>query len=162
MKILKFILSAFLPALFLLPMAPVFAQNVAGTYWWIGAGCRDSDLSDDSHESRAKTPNPFFVTASDLTLNRDGSAAMTIAINDADGRKEVNGTGFYEVVNNKVTITDPKIENEDKQKVLVLDIIGENLILDSRQVTDHPDADDSYNDDLCDSGKVFVFIFGSI
>ena len=158
MKTLKIIL----PALFLLPMAPVFAQNVAGDWVWIGAGCRDRNLSESSHETRSITPNPFFITASDLTLRRDGSAAMTIEVNDADGRKEMNGTGFYEVENNRVVITDPKIENEDEQEVLVLDIVGEDLILDSTQVTDDPSADDSYNDDLCDSNKVFVFVFGSI
>ena len=159
MKILKIILSVFLPALFLLPIAPVFAQNVAGTYWWIGAGCRDSDLSDDSHESRAKTPNPFRITTSELILNRDGSLSITIEEVDAGERKEKSETGTYVVENNEVSMRSP---NQKGGPPLVMNIVGENLILDSRQVTDHPDADDSYNDDLCDSGKVFVFIFGSI
>ena len=159
MKTLKFILSVLL----LLPISPVFAQqDVAGNYHLIGAGCRDSELSESSHEDRPINPDPsilmpfFRITAIQLTFNRDGSLATTVEGDDgSETYKEtyrIQNTGTYVVENNEVVAN-------NGPRPFVLNIVGDNLVYDFKR----NGFRDYVNATICDSSdKVFVHVFGSI
>ena len=167
MKTLKFIL----PAFFLLPISLVFAQqDVAGTYVWVGAGCRDSNLSESSHESRPKKhpaglPGLFRVIDIKFTLNRDGSAVSTVEGDDGKKNGETykkQDIGTYRVQNNKVVFfkIDPESGEQISSPADTLNIVGDYLILSLEGAETYDDRD--FNATICDSNKVFVFVFGNI
>ncbi len=133
----------------------VFAQNVAGIWEWTAAGCRDaSSLSAESHVTKYKAGNPFGVTASQLTLNSDGSASMTIELED----RTQNETGNWTMDNNRLTITDPKFK-EGSEPVLLMTYVDGDLIL------NYADSGDDVADEntrLCGSGNTYVYVFSSV
>ncbi len=142
----------------------VFGQNVTGTWTWVGAGCRDRSLSADSHVTKSKSRNPFQIRASELTLNSDGSAAMTIEMGD----ETKNETGNYTVENNRVLITDPNNMPEGKEQVLILNIVDGNLLLAFSTFeeldTEDQSLDEDYgrlNSDICGS-KIYVYVFSNV
>ena len=142
----------------------VFGQNVTGTWTWVGAGCRDRSLSADSHVTKSKSNNPFQIRASELTLNSDGSAAMTIEMADNPAKNE---TGNYTVENNRVLITDPSMP-AGKDQVLILNIVDGNLLLAFSTFeeldTEDQSLDENYgrlNSDICGS-KTYVYVFSNV
>ena len=136
----------------------ISAQNVAGIWEWSGAGCRDGALSARSHITKPKSQNPFQIAASQLTLNADGSAAMTMELRNGQSQNE---TGTYRVSGNEVLITDPSISEDEP--VFILNIIGEDLIFNSVE-GDGDDVPDNIDEHIsaCPSGQVYVYVFSRI
>ena len=135
------------------------AQNVAGTWVWVGAGCRDSSLSQDSHITKSSSENPFEIDASQLNLYEDGSASMLIETNE----ETQNETGRYVVRNNQVIITDPGSFGTDP--VLILDIVGDTLILSNRSLPSeegYEEEDSRHFNQVCRGSDLFVYIFGNV
>ena len=132
--------------------------NVAGTWVWSGAGCRDTSLSPNSHITKPKSQNPFGIAASQLTLNADGSAAMTLELSNGEWQDE---TGSYTVRGNEVVIMDPN--HSETNPAFVLDIVGEDLIFNSVRVTgdDTPDNIEEHIS-ACTQGQVYVYVFSRI
>ena len=164
MKTLKFIL----PAFFLLPISLVFAvfaqQDVTGTYVWVGAGCRDSILSESSHESRPKKhpkglESLFRITDIKFTLNRDGSVVTTVEGDDGKKNGETyktQDTGTYTVYNYEVSI---RSTNQKGGLSFFLYIAGDYLVYDFKRAGV---GDDDFHATMCGPNKVFVFVFGNI
>ncbi len=123
-----------------------FAQDVVGTWTWVAAGCRDSSLSSSSHITKSKKNNPFQIKASVLTLRGDGSAAMTIEVED----QVQNETGTYTVKNNRVVVNDPKL-SEDDNPVLLMDIVDGDLLLVEKHTV------------VCGgSNQTYVYVFSNV
>ena len=136
------------------------AQDVAGSWLWVGAGCRDSSLSSSSHVTKAKRNNPFQISASQLNLNADGSASMYIEI---EGQRQ-NETGNYSVRNNEVIIMDPSMSADEP--ALILSIVEGHLILDASRTIGDDDPGSPELDPVrqaCDSGsQTYVYVFANV
>ena len=136
----------------------VFAQNVAGTWVWTAAGCRDaSSLSAESHVTKPKKGNPFRVAASQLTLNSDNSASMRIELQQGattdGGSQTQNETGSWRMDGNRLTLI-------DGEPVMVMHLINGDLIL---NYADSGDDSTEENERLCGSaGKTYVYVFSSV
>ena len=125
-----------------------FAQDmdVVGTWTWVAAGCRDSSLSASSHITKSKKNNPFQIKASVLTLRDNGSAAMTIEVED----RVQSETGTYTVENDRVVVNDPKM-SEDDNPVLLMDIVDGDLLLVEKHTV------------VCGgSNQTYVYVFSNI
>ena len=135
-----------LPALplFILCVASAQEVNVAGEWAWSGNGCRDSNLNEESHISKPSGQGAHRVSSSFLTLNQDYSATMISVI---DGRR-LDNSGSYTVEGNRVDI-----RASEGEIIFTLYLIYDRLVL-------RDDASTRQN--LCDSGKTFVRVFGQI
>ena len=136
---------------------PVLAQNVEGTWVWVGAGCRDSSLSSDSHVTKPKSQNPFQIAASRLNLNPDGSASMTSEMEGQIQRE----TGAYEVRGSQVIISDPNFS--EQQPAMILDIVDGYLILSTANIAGGGPESSEYDPVIqaCsgESSDIYVYVF---
>ena len=140
---------------------PALAQDIEGTWTWVGAGCRDSSLSSDSHVTKPKSQNPFQIAASRLYLNSDGSAEMSLDM-QGERRRE---TGFYEVDGDRVVITDPD-SSGTTEPVMNFDIVDGYLILSTGDIEEDDLEREEYDPvaQACrgESSDTYVYVFANI
>ena len=140
---------------------PALAQDVDGTWAWVGAGCRDSSLSADSHVTKSRSQNPFQISASRLNLNADGSASMFVDM-AGDRQRE---TGTYEVRGSQVIISDPTFSTTSP--AMVLDIVGDYLILSTASMESDDPQRDEYDPVIqaCrneGNADTYVYVFANV
>ena len=133
-------------------LKPAFSQNapnaqnnsaVVGLWSWSGTGCRDQDLSAESHVSRSKSAGLLGIKASQLRLYSDGRAEMTTAYTDAESPQRQ--TGFYEINGGEVVIN---------QEDFILHIVGNRLLI----VGTHQESEE-----ICGGGQdEFVYVMGKV
>ena len=127
--------------------------NVVGEWTWISSGCRDSDLSKESHVSKAKSQNPEDIETGSFSLSADGSARMTYR-QDGDS---MDFNGNYTVNNGRVSL-----RPSGGGGAFILEIVGDSLMV----VRGERDLDDSQSRqrlrDVCGQGRVFVYVLAKV
>ena len=116
-----------------------------GTYVWVGVGCRDSSLSEESHVTKSMSSNPVGVSSAVLNINSDGTASMRSIIQG----EERNNSARYEERNNKIVFL-----SEEGEEVFSLHVVGDTLV--------GIEDDESASNEICGSDKVYVYVLGKV
>ena len=114
-----------------------------GTYTWIGVGCRDSSLSDESHVTKSMSSNPVGVSFAVFNINSDGTASMQATIQGKPQTKSAR----YEERGNEIVIL------EGDEEVFSFTIVGDSLVHEEKE---------SVSNEVCGSGNVYVYVLGKV
>ena len=117
-----------------------------GTYAWVGVGCRDSSLSEESHVTKPMSSNPGGVASAVFNINSDGTASM-VAVVDGERREE---SDRYEERGNELVII-----KEEGEEIFSFTIVGDTLV-----IADRDNELDSR--EICGSDKVYVYVLGKV
>ena len=124
-------------------VGPALAFDI-GTYTWIGVGCRDRSLSEDSHVTKAMSSNSVGVEFATFTFTRN--TASMYAIIEGDLQEH---TGNYEQDGSQINILAPEGE-----ELFSFRIVEDTLVLVAR--------DTESSDRICGSDKVYVFVLANV
>lgn len=116
-----------------------------GTYAWVGVGCRDSSLSEESHVTKVMSANPEGVSFARFNINSDGTASMYAVINDETQRFS---SDEYSETEDTIEIS---IEGGG---IFLLHIVGDTLII--------VEEDEDSAEETCGSNKKYVYVLEKV
>ena len=118
---------------------PVFG-DVSGTWAYSGSGCRDNQLSPESHRSKAPNfDNP--ISEAIFTFKRDGTVTMNAVFENGEKQNEKSS---YRLRGNNLTFP----EWPDA----IIKVINNRIIIGDTEEENSP----------CRRGEVFVYILSSV
>ena len=127
------------------------ADDIVGDWVWSGNGCRDNNLSAESHISTSADLSGGAFASAILTFNADSSISFSAVISTPDeGDQRRTGSGTYSVEGSTVSITVTGHESDGAVPMKLVDgeLVGKD--------------DDATEKGLCDSNPVYVRVFSKV
>ena len=116
------------------------------TYTWIGVGCRDLSMSEESHVAKSMSSNPMNASSAVLNINKDGTARMSSVVK---GEVKTNSS-TYEKREDRIVI----FSEDGEEEIFYFRIVGDTLVI--------PENYESVSEENCGSDKIYVYVLGRV